>query len=238
VNEPVVQRGPFVEGEDYSKEDNDPPTADIRISSLEVDDADIAPPDLPTVPAPLHELSQERVNSPKKRSQRHRDDRESSPEKQDPQSALSTVKPSDSAVPDTHLNDSIAALLAQKQRASRAPSNPPSDNLSRRKRGLLGRASSGSSLTPVSRSTSIAPGPSQVLQPDGENDTIAPPQPSQRIIYEDESAWEERARIIKRMGGQASVEPPLNSVRSIGVVKDVGSAADGSVAQRTKRRGR
>jgi DNA replication regulator DPB11 len=238
MNELVVQRGPFVEGEDFAEECNDPPTANIYIYGLETDDANIAPPNPPTGPAPLQELSQERVNSPTKRSQLPQDDRESSTEKQNPESAHSTGKPLGSALSDAHLNDSIAALLAQKQQVSRAPSNPPSDNLSRRKRGLLGRASSGSSLTSISRSNSIAPAPSEALQPDGEKDAMAPPQPSQRIIYEDESAWEERAKIIKRMGGRVSVEPPVNSVRSIGVVKDVGSAADGSVAQRTKRRGR
>jgi DNA replication regulator DPB11 len=227
----TIQRGPFIE-DDYD-EDNDPPTAEILVPSIQADAAE-APPDAPLAPAPLQELSQRQVNSPKKPSQPHQEQLEL-PEKQHVDSAQLTAKPSASALSDTHLNDSIAALLAQKQRAPRAPSNPPPDNLSRRKRGLLGRASSGSSLTSLSRSNSLAPGPTSSVQGEGEKE-IVPPQPSQRIIYEDETAWEERAKIIKRMGGQISIEPPVRSVRSIGIVKDLG--AEEGVGQRVRRRGR
>jgi DNA replication regulator DPB11 len=234
VKELTVQRGPFIEDDD--EEDNDLLTADVYVPTILANTEEALPNALsPPASAPLQELSQEQVNSPKKPSHLHLDQSGSFSNQKNVDCAHSAGKPSGSAVSDSHLNNSIAALLAQKQHASRAPSNPPSDNLSRRKRGLLGRASSGSSLTSLSRSNSLAPGPPDSLQQEGEKEAV-PPQPSQKIIYEDEMAWEERAKIIKRMGGQISVEPPVNSVRSIGIVRDVG--ADGGVGQRVRRRAR
>jgi DNA replication regulator DPB11 len=235
----VFARQPFIEED--SDLDNPLPKNGTHISSLQGEEQVEPQPNPPSPPAPLQELSQERVNSPKKPTQQPLEQGRHSPEKQALDSVNSKAKPSGSATSGVHLNNSIAALLAQKQSAVRAPSNPPSDNLSRRKRGLLGRASSGSSLPSVSRSNSLVPpGPSQSQSQLQQGDQVVglmdPPLPSQKIIYEDESAWEERAKIIKRMGGRVSVEPPVRIVGSIGVVKDVGG--DGCVGQRVRRRAR
>lgn len=214
-------------------------------------------------PQPLKELSQEQVNSNKHPSQTIASQLDDHPAKQKdsshPESARSTgtAKPSGSATSDTsHLNDTIAALLAQKQASTRPASDPPESNLSRRKRGLLGRATSGSFnsnadlqdpnshpliradsntmfLNQMAMTTSQERAMSEGLSVDVPD---AMPVPSQKVIYEDEKVREERVKLIMRLGGKpVDVDAERVIVQSIGVVKD--AMSEGVVGSRVRRRG-
>jgi len=64
----------------------------------------------------------------------------------------------------------------------------------------------------------------------------AMPVPSQKVIYEDEKAREERAKLIMRLGGKpVDVDAERVIVQSIGVVKD--AMSEGVVGSRVRRRG-
>jgi DNA replication regulator DPB11 len=230
---PSRRRGPFI--------DDDFDDAPLVVNEAQQEPSTSAePPELTELLAqplkqpaqPLQPQSPNRANSPKKPLHSHNTTRDPSPEKQDTSSSTSG---SDTA----HLNESIAALLAQKQRSARQPSNPPPEtNASRRKRGLLGRATSGSSLTSLSRTPSLAPVPQQPSErisyaDEGEKQPQLPA-PSQKIIYEDENLREERLKLIKRLGGNLVEEVEIQRGESIGVVKD--RVASDSTTTRARRR--
>jgi hypothetical protein len=129
------------------------------------------------------------------------------------------------------MNDAIAALLAQKKQVSRPNSTAPEeevDALTKRRKGKLGRAISGS----------FGSNPSHVLSRDNSMDATAfvpsyeaglkvagdlvPPVPSQKVLYEDETR-EEKAKLIARLGGKVMEGDydPTVVLKSIGTVKEL-----------------
>jgi hypothetical protein len=127
------------------------------------------------------------------------------------------------------LKSAIVSLLAQKESADarRSTSEPTAkhESLGKRRHGPLGRAASGGSFV---SNHSIGSNVSQ----DERTPSAAPlPDPSQKIIYEDDRAQEERLALIKRLGGKAGVdEVERRRVESIGTVKDAVAAGVTSVA--------
>lgn len=143
--------------------------------------------------------------------------------------------------PQESLNTTITNLLAQKQAASAAP--PTESNQRRRKRGLLGRATSGmsnpSTSVSFSRTSSLGVAEHPATAPQGaELDAEDRPEikfteymPSQSLLYEDPEVQAAREDMIRRMGGK--VEEVVGVVSPIGVVRDV--VTEG-VARRVGRR--
>ena len=122
-----------------------------------------------------------------------------------------------------NLNTAIADLLAKKQSATRRPSSeqPPQNDLLRRRR--LGRAPSGGSFNSVGSN----------ISQDERREPAPLPDPSQKIIYEDEKAVEERRALIQRMGGKVDErEEKGRRVESIGTVKDASTGLAGGRGKR------
>jgi hypothetical protein len=177
------------------------------------------------LPQPLRQLSQGEVNSKSPK-------RSISPEKGLPSASAHSVdqeKESSSASSNNaRMNDAIAALLAQKKQASRPPSAAPGeevDTLTKRRKGKLGRAISGSfgSNTLTRDNSTDAP----AFMPSYEAEVKAaveqaPPPPSQKVVYEDETSREEKVKLIARLGGHVINGEYDSRVvsKSIGVVKD------------------
>lgn len=148
--------------------------------------------------------------------------------------------------PQESLNTTITNLLAQKQAASAASAAPPTEfNQRRRKRGLLGRATSGTSNPSTSVSFSrtsslgVAEHPATASQ-GAELDAEDRPEikfteylPSQSLLYEDPEVQAAREDMIRRMGGK--VEEVIGVVSPIGVVRDVVTeGVAGRVSRRRK----
>lgn len=226
------------------------------------------PPEPNTSGGPLQELPPQ-FNSPSRRSQSRSqplrepppmdvafsfgaDENTSPADATGPEStATSKPAPQSQPEPDTsaNLHNAISVLLAQKQ-ASRPPSAKNETTSAdaqprRRKKGLLGRASSATSnpssfgaagapaSNPLSRTSSIAsePGPAtQALQQQV-------PVPSQALIFEDPSVQRQREDMIRRMGGKV-VKSRVVSVEGVGVVRDAMIEEAGGVASRVRRRAR
>lgn len=136
-----------------------------------------------------------------------------------------------------YLNNAIAHLLAAKEAAARrfvsetSARNDSSDQFGRRRRGPLGRAPSCGSFGSM-RADSVGSNISQ----DERREQAPLPDPSQKIIYEDEKAQEERRALIRKMGGHVDAhEEVKRRAESIGVVKDAVSAI-GVAGGRGKRR--
>jgi hypothetical protein len=183
--------------------------------------------DMPHFPSqPLRQLSQGEVNSKSPK-------RSISPEKGLPHPASAhsmdmSKEPSSANSNNARMTDAIAALLAQRQ-ASRPNSIAPGEEmntLTKRRKGKLGRAISGSfgsnasgGLSRDNSTDAAAFGPSYEVESKVDQ---APPVPSQKIIYEDETAREERAKLIARLGGRVmeGEDDGRGVVKSIGVVRD------------------
>ncbi|KAF2490115.1 hypothetical protein BU16DRAFT_622648 [Lophium mytilinum] len=188
---------------------------------------------------PLQELAPE-VNSPRRPSTNsaHSNSTTGSPSsKFTPAPETAEQEPSpDSVVPSKaqeSLDSVIITLLAQKQAASAASAAQPAEPISRRrKRGLLGRATSGTSNPSTSASFS---GPNSFDIEKGENaldeneagekelgqQESIPKEymPSQSLLYEDPSVQAAREKMIRKMGG--TVDEVRGVVGPIGVVRDV-----------------
>jgi hypothetical protein len=208
---------------------------------------------------PLGELSQEQQNSQRHGSQpsqkvHARDEAARSPslpqkKNSDASSILDTGKQtaelSQSANADQEvsqqkeeqISNAIAHLLAAKQRRSVSGDQltaqaRPHDLLGRRKRGTLGRAASAGSYSSL-RADSVG----SSIDQDERREPVPLPDPSQKIIYEDEKAQEERRALIVRMGGQVDLqEEEARRVSSIGMVKDGGSTSGVGAGGRGKRK--
>jgi len=183
-------------------------------------------PHLP--PQPLRQLSQGEVNSKSPK-------RSITPEKGLPSASANSVdqgKESSSASSNNaRMNDAIAALLAQKKQASRPASAAPGeeiDALTKRRKGKLGRAISGSFGSNTSRCLSrdnSTDAPAFLPSYGAEAIAVveqAPPPPSQKVVYEDETSREEKVKLIARLGGRVMDGEYDSRVvsKSIGVVKD------------------
>ncbi|KAL9096996.1 MAG: hypothetical protein Q9165_000960 [Trypethelium subeluteriae] len=149
--------------------------------------------------------------------------------------AESSLKPESG---DDKLGSAITELLAQKQssRPSSASENPIKD----RKKRALGRAASGpTNLSSESLSRSYSLGASGNGNSQGLDMLDAPPriekiEPSQALTYEDPDVQEQRAKMIKRLGGKVQ-EASGNTVQSVGSVKDLVLEESG-VGRRVRRR--
>lgn len=213
---------------------------------------------------PLKELSQEQQNLPRKGSQGSQPSQRASgkdtadvPEianVENPETLTSSNGAANlvtAAVIDTsqdHLKDAIQSLLARKQDSltKRPISEADAELKSRRQRKLLGRATSGS--IGANRESSVASGASQdsvhVLRGEehghrGEEHGHRGeqlPLPSQKIIYEDESAVEDRKALIRKMGGSLVEEVERERAGPVGVVRDLASAREGVVGMGTRKR--
>jgi hypothetical protein len=212
----------------------------------------------------LRELSQEQQNSPRKALQlsqqslqpnSNRSNGKFESENIDTSSAAAHLvdamataaahKPHTAAAADNlqkeHLNNAIASLLARKEaagaRRNTSEQSARNDSLGKRRRGPLGRAPSGGSFGSnlSMRASSIGSNISQ----DEQRPTEPLPNPSQKIIYEDERAQEERRALIRKMGGRVDVaEEQRKRAESIGTVKDAipATGAAGLVGRRAKRK--
>lgn len=56
-----------------------------------------------------------------------------------------------------------------------------------------------------------------------------------QVIYEDPSVQKKREEMIRKMGGSVDKSSEAGTIKSIGVVKDVGSEERGGVGGRVKR---
>jgi hypothetical protein len=184
---------------------------------------------MPRFPSqPLRQLSQGEVNSKSPK-------RSISPEKELPPVSVHSTdpskEPSSASSNNARMNDAIAALLAQKKQVLRPTSIAPEeevDALTKRRKGKLGRAISGSFGSNTSKAfsrdnstdaTAFVPlyeaGPKVAVDQ-------APPAPSQKVLYEDETR-EEKAKLIARLGGKV-IESDYDStvvLKSIGTVKEL-----------------
>jgi hypothetical protein len=198
---------------------------------------------------PLRELSQEQQNSqPSQRSPPSKNIKGVSDVQQveniDTSSAAAHPLATTAAVADTSqsgaaaetfqqkevLNNAIASLLARKEAAGvRSEQLARPDSLGKRRRGPLGRAASGGSFGSnlSRRASSIGSNISQ----DEQRPTTPLPDPSQKIIYEDERAQEDRRALIRKMGGKVDADDEgRKRVESIGTVKDAVNAGAATVA--------
>lgn len=203
--------GPFTE------EDLD----DDQVSAIT---AHIVEAEIPYFPSlPLRELSQGEVNSLSPR-------RSISSEKEMPPaaSAHSTdlgKDPSSASSNNPQLTETIAALLAKKkEKSNSAAPEEEMDAVTKRRKGKLGRAISGSfgSSNGLSRTDSTdaayVPAYDQEKKPEQ-----APPMPSQKILYETEER-EEKAKLIARLGGKVMDPAEYDATvvaKSIGTVKEL-----------------
>ncbi|KIW00044.1 hypothetical protein, variant 1 [Verruconis gallopava] len=239
-----ASRGPFYEDEDDEQYSGLPAEPETRKTQG---------PGKHSSSQPLTALSQERQNSQNNRArpsdcdQSHeRGEHESSLSLPQNENLATTV--TDTSQKNEQLNNAIASLLAARQNSNlrRSTSDKPIpkeiSTLGKRRRGPLGRASSGGSLVSL-RADSIGSNVSQ--EESGQKDSV--PDPSQKIIYEDERAVEERRALIRKMGGQVDGEGvDVARVESIGIVKDaipsnvaggLASLASGRAKRKTAARG-
>lgn len=184
---------------------------------------------------PLRQLSQGEINSKSPR-------RSISFEKGPPQPAsvqsTDMKEPSSASSNNNRMNEQIAALLAQKkQRSNSAAPEEEMDASTKRRKGKLGRAISGSS-NGLSRNDStdiVAFVPSYEHEPKAAQ---APPVPSQKVLYETEER-EEKAKLIARLGGKV-MDPteydPTVVMKSIGTVKELMVGDSSGLRRRGKRR--
>lgn len=161
----------------------------------------------------------------------------------EPETGLVEAEPKSSE----HLHNAITALLAQKQASrpssARDAASSANDQTEprRRRRGILGRASSatsnppGSALSNLSRASSV----SRLTQPEQQTpgpatQALQQPAPSQALVYEDATVQQEREEMIRRMGGKV-----LQSMvrEGSGVIRDIGGE-QGGVTGRLRRRAR
>ncbi|KAI9795435.1 MAG: hypothetical protein M1833_007034 [Piccolia ochrophora] len=143
----------------------------------------------------------------------------------------STQPPSPPSPPPASLKTTINALLAQTHSAAAAKPAPPSIP----RRTLLGRAPSNptsmtttiTTVAPPSRASSVdsVSRASDPLPRDAVSGGLVVVEPSQKVVYDDPDAQEQRERLVRKLGGvvgKVEREAGLGRVRSIGVVKDVG----------------
>lgn len=186
---------------------------------------------------PLRQLSQGEINSKSPR-------RSVSPEKELPPAASAqstdlSKDPSSASSNNAHLNETIAALLAKnKERSTSAAPEEELDALTKRRKGKLGRAISGSfgSSNGLSRTNSTdavyVPAYDQEKRPDQ-----APPIPSQKVLYETEER-EEKAKLIARLGGKVMDPAEYDATvvaKSIGTVKELMVGDPGGMRRRRGR---
>lgn len=217
--------GPFTE-EDL--DDDQEPAVTPRLGEDEI-------PHFP--PHPLREISQGEVNSLSPR-------RSTSPEKEIPpvasaQSVDQGKDPSSASSNNPHLNETIAALLAQKmEKSNSAALEEELDTLTKRRKGKLGRAVSGSfgSSNGLSRTNSTDAAYVPVYDQEKKPDQ-APPMPSQKILYETEER-EEKAKLIARLGGKVMDPAEYDATvvaKSIGTVKELMVGDSGGMRRRRGR---
>ncbi|TLD29605.1 putative vacuolar protein sorting-associated protein 16 [Venturia nashicola] len=217
--------GPFTE-EDL--DDDQEPAIAPRVVEDEI-------PYFPSLP--LRELSQGEVNSLSPRRSISAD-KEAPPAASAPSTDLSK-NPSSANSSSAHLTETIAALLAQsKERSNSAALEEEVDALTKRRKGKLGRAISGSfgSSNGLSRTSSTdaayVPAYDQEKKPDQ-----APPMPSQKILYETEER-EEKAKLIARLGGKVMDPAEYDATvvaKSIGTVKELMVGDPGGMRRRRGR---
>jgi hypothetical protein len=222
--------GPFTEEDMY--EEQEPET------TPQLDEGSM--PSLPS--QTLRQLSQGEVNSKSS-------NRSISPEKglPSPASAHSVNLGKESSSTNSNnarINDTMAALLAQKKQASHPTSVIPGEEinpLAHRRKGKLGRAISGSLSSNAHDDLSRHNSTDAALFSASDETETKPnqttPIPSQKVIYEDENAREERAKLIARLGGRVveGVDNGRVVVKSIGVVKDTMVGDTGGLRRRRGR---
>ncbi|QDS77286.1 hypothetical protein FKW77_004275 [Venturia effusa] len=192
-------------------------------------------PQLPS--QPLRELSQGEANSMSPMRSLSQEKEISSAAS--PQSTDLGKDTSSASSNNAHLNETIAALLAQqKERSNSAAPEEELDASKKRRKGKLGRAVSGSfnSSNGLSRTNSTdaayVPAYDQHKKPDE-----APPIPSQKVLYETEER-EEKAKLIARLGGKVMDPTEYDTTvvaKSIGTVKELMVGDTGGMRRRRGR---
>ena len=136
------------------------------------------------------------------------------------------------------LGPAISELLAQRQ--SSRPSSASEATVRDKKKRTLGRASSGPITTSSDTlATSYSFGTKDDRDPRALDMLDAPPRmqpvlPSQALTYEDPDMQEQRAEMIKRLGGKVQ-EPSGNTVQPVGHVKNLVLEEEG-VGKRVRKR--
>jgi hypothetical protein len=146
---------------------------------------------------------------------------------QDETSANTTMRPTHetSQPPTSHLTDTIASLLAQKQAMNATSTAETETGGLRKRRGALGRAPSNPSTEPT-RPQTIDGGADEYSQEEHLLKPKDPPLPSQQLTYDDPETNKYREVMLKRIGSNATTGEQQQLLKKQEVVKDATSGIE------------